>query len=203
MGTIPVATPTPPRSWRLSRRVIALGLLAGVMMAGVVVSLAVLKPSGNGPRVVDAGRLSDLRAEQPVYHAAGFFLVKLDTGEVIALSEIDPHQLFGSNADCPITWRPEMQFEGATGWLRGTCSGNTFTLTGEHVSGPSPRGMDRFPVAVSPSGEISVDTGVRSAGARNVSRSSMPSMAMETCWTSAVRTATWSNASSPGERSAG
>ena len=160
MGSIPVAKPSPLRTWHFSRRVIPLALLAAAAVATLAVALMVAWPSDDGSGLVDAGRVQDLSAEEPVYNDAGFFLVLLESGEVIALSDVDPHP-FGEDPDCPITWRPGMVFEGTTGWLRATCSGSTFDRTGARVFGPAERGMDRFPVDVAGDGKIRVDTNTR------------------------------------------
>lgn len=160
MGSIPVAKPTPLRSWHFSRRVIPLALLglAALAVAGVI--LAVSWPSPEASSVVFAGKVNDLPQEEPVYNDAGFFLVKLESGEVIALSDVDPYRGFPDH-DCRITWRPLLVFDRQAGWLRGNCTGSNFTITGDKMSGPSSRGMDRFPVTVDDSGGIAVDTSVK------------------------------------------
>jgi nitrite reductase/ring-hydroxylating ferredoxin subunit len=157
MGSIPVAKPTPLRTLSVSRRILPLALLGTATIAVFGVMLAVMWPSGGVTGIVSAGRVGDLSVEQPVYNNAGFFVVLLESGEVIALSEKDTHH-FGENPDCPVKWYAELVFDRTSGWLRGKCSGSNFLMTGERVSGPAPRGMDRFPVEVSGSGEVYLNT---------------------------------------------
>ena len=49
-------------------------------------------------------------------------------------------------------------------WFECQCHGSQYNRNGEKKGGPAPRGMDRFPVAVSPDGSVTVDT----AGAKIV-----------------------------------
>ena len=43
-------------------------------------------------------------------------------------------------------------------WFECPCHGSQYNRVGEKKGGPAPRGLDRFPVAVSPDGTVSVDT---------------------------------------------
>jgi cytochrome b6-f complex iron-sulfur subunit len=49
-------------------------------------------------------------------------------------------------------------------WFECPCHGSQYNRVGEKKGGPAPRGMDRFPVVVSPDGSVTVDT----AGAKIV-----------------------------------
>ena len=49
-------------------------------------------------------------------------------------------------------------------WFECPCHGSQYNRVGEKKGGPAPRGMDRFPVVVSPDGSVVVDT----AGAKIV-----------------------------------
>jgi cytochrome b6-f complex iron-sulfur subunit len=44
-------------------------------------------------------------------------------------------------------------------WFECPCHGSQYNQVGEKKAGPAPRGMDRFPVTVSGSGDLTVDTG--------------------------------------------
>ena len=44
-------------------------------------------------------------------------------------------------------------------WFECGCHGSQYNRVGEWKGGPAPRGMDRFPVEISPAGDVSVDTG--------------------------------------------
>ena len=43
-------------------------------------------------------------------------------------------------------------------WFECPCHGSQFNQVGEKKGGPAPRGLDRFPVSVSPDGTVTVDT---------------------------------------------
>ncbi|HKZ86354.1 MAG TPA: hypothetical protein VJ793_22215 [Anaerolineae bacterium] len=63
----------------------------------------------------------------------------------LALHGRDP----GSN--CQMRWVPE------TGRIEDPCSGSKYTRTGEYISGPSPRSLDRYPITVGENGDVVVD----------------------------------------------
>ncbi len=72
-----------------------------------------------------------------------FHLLRLESGEFIALSARDTH------SDCwvrwsadPLNWAPEVE---APGWFRDPCTGSEYDLLGIGVSGPAPRDLDRHP----------------------------------------------------------
>jgi cytochrome b6-f complex iron-sulfur subunit len=44
-------------------------------------------------------------------------------------------------------------------WFECPCHGSKYNQVGEKKAGPAPRGMDRFPMTISASGELLVDTG--------------------------------------------
>lgn len=71
------------------------------------------------------------------------WIVKLDSGEVLALSARDPHP-----HGCNVAWRPDLETAGHTGWFRELCLGSTYSLNGVKALGPSPRGMDRYETRV-------------------------------------------------------
>ena len=71
-----------------------------------------------------------------------FHVVRLDSGEVLALSAHDPH------LGCTVPYRPSFNFDGREGWFRNPCHGETYDLAGYRVFGPTPRGLDRFHVEV-------------------------------------------------------
>lgn len=45
-------------------------------------------------------------------------------------------------------------------WFECPCHGSQYNRVGEKKGGPAPRGMDRFPMEISPANELIVDTGV-------------------------------------------
>jgi cytochrome b6-f complex iron-sulfur subunit len=44
-------------------------------------------------------------------------------------------------------------------WFECGCHGSQYSRVGEHKGGPAPRGMDHFPIDVTPAGDVIVDTG--------------------------------------------
>jgi nitrite reductase/ring-hydroxylating ferredoxin subunit len=152
MGSIPVAQPSPLRPWRFSRRIIPLALLALAAIAVAAVGVAVAWPSSPTPSDWTAvARADDLRANEPVLNAdVRIFIVRLDSGEILALSRRDPHR------GCTVPWRRDFTFEGRTGWFRDPCYGSTYDVTGVCYAGPCPRGLDRYQVRVE-DGDVEVD----------------------------------------------
>ena len=97
----------------------------------IVGPLAALPPAGSDPLNQPAGR---------------FWLVHSERG-VTALHKACTH------LECLCEW------DAAAREYRCPCHGSRFTLTGERISGPAPRGLDRFPVEVlNPAGQIVLAT---------------------------------------------
>lgn len=128
-------------------------LLALVALAAVAaVAVYFLAQPGGGPSYVVAGNVEDFTVGEPVHFAdQSFYIVKQESGEFLALYQKDPH------LGCTVPWRPDFEFHGQTGWFRNPCHRETYTLSGECVFGPCPRGLDRFPVEVV-GDEVRVDT---------------------------------------------
>jgi hypothetical protein len=82
-----------------------------------------------------------------------FCLVKLQSGQFLALYTYDTHPFFRTQG-CTNKWLPDFAFtDPATGresqgWFRSGCSGATFRMYGEAVSGPTARDMDQFSVRI-------------------------------------------------------
>ena len=87
-------------------------------------------------------RLDELAVNDPLAVEGDVYLVLLESGEVLALSQIDPH------LGCKVPFTPDFTFIGDTGWFRNPCHGETYDLTGVCYSGPCPRGLDRYEVRV-------------------------------------------------------
>ncbi len=132
-----------------------------------VVALFSWPSDGGAPEVgglVEAGRVEDFGpGNVTTFAEEKFHLVRLSDGEFLALSMLDPH---GKNlveaglatGPCRVPWRPDFTFRNTQGWFRNPCHGETYDLTGTCVSGPCPRGLDRFEVRVV-RGEVLVDMG--------------------------------------------
>lgn len=99
---------------------------------------------GTGDAAADWVRVADtddLKVRQPLtVQEREVHLVRLDSGEILALWDKDPH------LGCRVPWDPWFSFMGRTGWFRNPCHAETYDLTGACFFGPCPRGLDRFPV---------------------------------------------------------
>ena len=92
---------------------------------------------------MSVAKRDDLRVDERVRIIQyKLWLVKLNTGEIIALSTKSTYR------DCTVPWRPDFEFQGVTGWFRDPCSGTTWDLNGHKAFGPAPRGLDQYEVRV-------------------------------------------------------
>lgn len=83
--------------------------------------------------------------------AARAYLTKVD-GELVALSEKCTH------LGC------RTPFCASSGQFECPCHGSVFNRAGDHVSGPAPRGLDRYPTELGEDGLVYIDTGETIAG---------------------------------------
>lgn len=93
--------------------------------------------------VADAGELETNVPVRVIRGDAKMWVVRLGTGEVLALSSRDAHP-----NGCMINWRSDFEFDNHRGWFRELCLGSTYALNGVKIFGPSPRGMNRWPARV-------------------------------------------------------
>jgi len=120
------------------------------LLMGLVIALIVLMAwitGGYEPPVEwDAGSLEDFEPGLPAFvetsGADRFWVVRLESGEVLALGDRDPE------SRCSVSWRPEYEFMGEKGWFRDACRGSTYDITGQCSAGPCVRGMGRLDVRV-------------------------------------------------------
>ncbi len=163
MGSTPVAQPSPPRRFKVSRTAIALLLLAtvfGAVLAAIV--LFAWPDEGAPPRPIAVGEAEEFASGSvTTFGEEEFHLVRLPDGEFLALSMLDPHGKLMveeglAQSPCLVPWRSEFVFLGQKGWFRNPCHGETYDLTGKCFVGPCPRGLDRFPVTVT-DGEVEVN----------------------------------------------
>ncbi len=156
MGSIPVASPSPPQRLSFPRRGIAI-LVTLVATVGIFTVAAIFAwPSGpkvDQPGWVALGNVDDFPLLEPVaVKNHRLYVVRLDADKFVALSRIDPHR------GCVVPFRPDFEFLGRKGWFRDPCSGSTYDVTGRLFAGPSPRSLDRFPARVS-AGALEVNVG--------------------------------------------
>jgi nitrite reductase/ring-hydroxylating ferredoxin subunit len=137
---------------------LAIVLVLAGFVALVVAAAIAAYPTGSNvdqitvPQWVTVARVDDLQPNQPVSVAAQrLWLVKLDSGQVLALSYKDPR-------GCTVPWRPDFTFEDVKGWFRDPCLGSTYDLNGHKAFGPSSRGLDQYEVRIS-SGDVQAHVG--------------------------------------------
>jgi cytochrome b6-f complex iron-sulfur subunit len=111
-------------------------------------SYDILKPgaaTGFGA-TVDAGPVADFLEEGSVtYFLEGRFYVTQYQGGLRALYQKCPH------LGCRVP------FCESSGQFECPCHGSIYNELGEYISGPAPRGMDRFPISIQ-NGHVMVDT---------------------------------------------
>ncbi|MCH7793029.1 MAG: Rieske (2Fe-2S) protein [Planctomycetes bacterium] len=164
MGSTPVANPSPPRRWRFSRRVVPLAFLALAVIALVAIGVAVVWPSdGADSEWTAVARVDELAVNDPLAVEGDVYLVLLESGEILALSQIDPH------LGCKVPFAPDFEYMGDTGWFRNPCHGETYDLTGVCYFGPCPRGLDRYEVRVR-DGDVEVSFARLTEGPDNSAR---------------------------------
>ena len=105
------------------------------------------------------GGVPVLSPDGRVHTNAAFHVVRLEDGEIRALSSKDPH------LGCAVPWRPDFEWDGETGFFRNPCRGETYDIAGRRVFGPAPRDLDRFGVEIE-NGRVVVDLGDVTRGPR-------------------------------------
>jgi len=161
VGNVPVAQPSPSRRLRVSRTVVAVALLIAVASAALALSFFFSWPEER-PHSLIVARAEDFAPSSvTTFPEDELHLVRLQDGEFLALSMLDPHDKLLveeglAPSPCRVPWRPDFVFLGLKGWFRNPCHGETYDLTGHCFAGPCPRGLDRFTVTVR-DGQVVVD----------------------------------------------
>jgi cytochrome b6-f complex iron-sulfur subunit len=132
-------------------------------------SLAFLWPNlkGGFGSVINAGNIEDIKAqiadsEQPFYSGTGRFYVVAYDGrpeddvdyqtEGVSAQGIMPLYQRCVHLGCRVPFCQQSQ------WFECPCHGSKYNTAGEYKLGPAPRGMDRFRVVITDSGDVMVDT---------------------------------------------
>jgi hypothetical protein len=116
---------------------VALGVLAAAFFATTCIR--------GGGRSSFSTPIERLRPDEPVYVSTmGFYLVRLSSGEVVALSEQEARSE-DRQSGCVIRYRETLQGAGRTGIFRSDCTGTLYDLTGTPIAGSAPP-MKRHPV---------------------------------------------------------
>ena len=126
---------------------------------------------------VNAGKLTDIKTS--IRGAKGFYYLAegrtwiteypptgLDKAKAVYSSALIPGMQAGITAlyqKCPhLGCRvPECT---SSQWFECPCHGSQYNRNGEKKGGPAPRGMDRFPVTITPDGSVIIDTAARLDG---------------------------------------
>lgn len=123
-------------------------LALGLVVEGGLTTYDILAPrpkEGFGG-VVKAGAGSEFPEGTIRYFLGGRFYITASGGSLVALYQKCPH------LGCRVP------FCDSSGRFECPCHGSVFNLKGEYLGGPSPRGMDRFPIRIE-SDDVLVDTG--------------------------------------------
>lgn len=124
------------------------GLAVGLVVDGVWTAYDVLVPrvqGGFGGALAAGAEAGFPEGEVRYFPAGRFYLTRVD-GELIALYQKCPH------LGCRVPYCE------SSGRFECPCHGSIFTRKGEYVTGPAPRGMDRFPLTVEDR-TVTVNTG--------------------------------------------
>ena len=126
--------------------------LAGALGAIVVVALLPLLDDGR----IDLGRVDDYPPGSVVYRATdGFYVVRAADGELVALSDLDPHNAPAWRG-CRVTFRPDLAPAAATGGVPemgvffDACTGSMYDILGRGLSGD---GLDLRRIRIERSGD--------------------------------------------------
>lgn len=125
-------------------------LLVGAAGYTAYEALSPLSTGAAGGKI-DVGAPADFQSGTATYFASGRFYVVNASDQYFALSQKCPH------LGCKIP------FCDSSGRFECACHGSVFDIGGEYVKGPSPRGMDRYHLALT-GGNLVVDTGVLITG---------------------------------------
>lgn len=132
-------------------------------------TLAFLWPNlkGGFGSLINAGKLEEIRSaiaetEQPVYSGAGrFYIVAYDgrssddvnyEAEGLTAQGIMPLYQRCVHLGCRVPFCQQSQ------WFECPCHGSKYNTAGEYKLGPAPRGLDRFRITVTETGDVMVDT---------------------------------------------
>ena len=86
-----------------------------------------------------------------------FCITQPQEGQLLALYTAEPHQSFREQG-CTVRWDAggERVVNGTTitGLFRDPCGGSIYDIAGARLFGPSPRDLDRFPIAITQDGIV-------------------------------------------------
>ncbi len=161
-------TPKPVSRREFFRRSLVASLLVFTAEFGGA-TIAFLWPNlrGGFGSVINAGKLQDIVSfinenDEPFYSGTGrFYIVKYNgraegdvdyAAEGLTAEGIMPLYQRCVHLGCRVPFCRQSQ------WFECPCHGSKYNTAGEYKLGPAPRGLDRFRVEVSESGDVMVDT---------------------------------------------
>ena len=126
---------------------------AALVGAAVYTAYEALRPlaGGAGGTKLKVGPPDSFAKGTSTYFPEGRMYVVNAKGDLLALSQKCPH------LGCKVP------FCESSGRFECACHGSIFDIGGEYITGPSPRGMDRYPLDVK-GDTVVVDTGSLEAG---------------------------------------
>jgi len=163
----------PPAPKPLSRReffrrsLVASVLVFTAEFGGATIAFLWPNLRGGFGSVISAGKLDDILAyfkdnDLPYYSGTGRFYIVPYNGkpegdvdyaaEGVTTDGIMPLYQRCVHLGCRVPFCQQSQ------WFECPCHGSKYNTAGEYKLGPAPRGMDRFKVTVSESGDVTVDT---------------------------------------------
>jgi hypothetical protein len=147
------------RGWRwLSSMGLAVPLIAGAVVA-LLAFITLISPRFVATQTVNVGPASDYQVGAPIFFEdERFWVVKLDSGEMLALYDRDPF------TGCTVPWDPNYTFLGVTGWFRDACSRSIYDLQGACFDGPCVVGMNRLEIKRDSNGDFVVNKNAGGAG---------------------------------------
>ena len=165
--------PAPPAPKPVSRReffrrsLVASLLVFTAEFGGATIAFLWPNLRGGFGSVINAGKLEDILAyindqDQPWYSGTGrFYIVKYNgkaegdvdyAAEGVTTDGIMPLYQRCVHLGCRVPFCISSQ------WFECPCHGSKYNTAGEYKLGPAPRGLDRFKVMVSETGDVTVDT---------------------------------------------
>lgn len=147
------------RGWRwLLSMGLAVPLIGGLVVA-LLAFITLISPRFVATQTVDIGPASDYAVGAPIYFEhERFWVVKLDSGEMLALYDRDPM------TGCTVPWDPGYTFLGVTGWFRDACSRSVYDLQGACFDGPCVIGLNRLEIAQDSNGHYIVNKNTGESG---------------------------------------
>lgn len=112
----------------------------GVLIVGAILAAATVILLTRGDGSIDLGLVTDYEPGAVVYRSSDrFFVVRLNDGSMIALSDLDPHNPPGRSS-CRVTFRPDLgSGEAGAGDASGrffdACSGSMYDISGGGLAG--------------------------------------------------------------------